>query len=305
MVDLLPAYKEKDIPVVLASSAYYAPYLSVTLKSLIDTASDEYNYDILILHKEIEADIQSKIKSLKSSSKNISIRFIEVDSAINDKKYNFRPGYSAESFYRVVMMSILNHYDKTIYLDCDVIVKKSISELLTEYEISEYYVAAARDIDGIASCVSDHERRKKYMFEFIKLSRLEDYFQSGVMIFNLKKIREAFTIEKILDVSCASEVMFGDQDVLNALFHEKTKHIDMSWNTIIDHQRSWLETLLLLAPVQIVDEYLEARKHPGIIHFAGTKPWDVPDCDMAEEYWKAARQTPFYNEIIKRWQRGK
>lgn len=300
MINLEPAYEKKNIPVVFASSAYYAPYLAVTLKSLIDTSSNQFNYDIIVLHKEINIDTQLHIKNLKEEKKNVSIRFVEIDSAMSDINYNFRPGYSAESFYRVIMMNMLKYYDKTIYLDCDVIVKHDISELFTEYDISDYYVAAARDIDGIASSVCNHENRKEYMIEYIGLSKLQNYFQSGVMIFNLSKIREDFTIEQILQTACAQEIMYGDQDVLNKLFHEKVKYLDMAWNVIINHNRCQLETLLLLAPIDVVDEFFEAREGAKIIHFAGTKPWNVPDAEYAEEFWKVARDTYFYDEILNR-----
>lgn len=303
MRDLKPAYAENNIPIVFATSSYYLPYLAVSLKSLINTADSSYNYDVLILHKEIEEENICLIKDM-ITTKNISVRFVEVDPKTDEHHYNFREGYSSESFYRVVMIDILENYDKIIYLDCDVIVMESISKLLMENDVTDYYVAAAKDIDGMASCVCDHENRKSYMLGFMGLKKIEEYFQSGVMIFNLRKIRENFNLQKILKVACAPEIMFGDQDVLNTLFHEKVYYLDMAWNTIVNVRRQHFQTLLLLAPVKVVDDYVKARENPYIIHYAGTKPWDEPDADMAEEYWRVARNTPFYDEITGRWRKG-
>jgi len=296
-----PAFKENIVPVVFTSSSYYVPYLAVSMKSIIDTADQKFNYDIIVLHKEISEEAMSKMRQM-TDAPNISIRFVKVDEVMDGYQYNYREGYSSESFYRVVMVEVLEKYERVVYLDCDVIVKESISGLITKYDISEYCVAAANDIDGMASSICDHENRKSYMLGFMGLKRLEDYFQSGVMVFNLKKIRETYSIEQILKVACASEIMYGDQDVLNVLFHDKVLYLDMSWNVIIDSSGSHIQTLLLLAPTRIVDEYFEARKHPYIIHYAGRKPWNEPDTEWAEEYWKVARTVPFYEEILKRWE---
>ena len=301
MSKVIPAFKENNIPIVFTSSAYYAPYLAVSMKSVIDTANPNYNYDIIVLHKEISAKTMEKMQEMKNAE-NISIRFVEVDTKIAHYKYNYRAGYSPESFYRVVMVDVLEEYDKTIYLDCDVIVRESISKLLLENDVADCYVAAARDIDGIASCCCHDIERRNYMHDFIGLSRLEDYFQSGVMVFNLKKIRGDFTLQQIIDVSCHPQVMFGDQDVLNTLFHNKVCYLDMAWNTIIYVNRNHFKRMLLLAPIEIVEAYSNARKKPYIIHYAGEKPWITPDTDMAEEYWKVARSVSFYEEIIGRWQ---
>lgn len=299
--DIKPAFQEKNIPIVFASSAYYVPYLSVTIKSVIETAKADYNYDILILHKEITDTEIRKMQTMVKEN-NFSIRFIKVDKFLDGQDYNFRDGYSPESFYRVVMVDILKMYDKVIYLDCDVIVKKSVSELYCENDVRNYYVAATKDIDGMASSICDHENRKQYMLGFLGLNRLEDYFQSGVMIFNLKKIREDFSLADIIKASCAEEIMFGDQDVLNMLFKEKVFVLDMAWNTITNVKMQQFETMLLLAPIDIVDQYMEARRHPNIIHY-GTKPWNDPSADFAEEYWKIARESPFYEDIILRWEK--
>jgi lipopolysaccharide biosynthesis glycosyltransferase len=57
--------------------------------------------------------------------------------------------------------------------------------------------------------------------------------------------------------------------------------------------------ILKNAPDVIYQEYLEARKEPYIIHFAGyQKPWDVVDCDMAEYFWRYAKNTDWYLMLL-------
>ena len=56
-----------------------------------------------------------------------------------------------------------------------------------------------------------------------------------------------------------------------------------------------------MAPRQLFEEYLEARKKPCMIHFAGyQKPWDTVDCDLSEYFWKYAELSPYYPLLLKR-----
>ena len=46
---------------------------------------------------------------------------------------------------------------------------------------------------------------------------------------------------------------------------------------------------------------MKSRSNPQIIHYAGfQKPWTDPDCDFASIYWRYARETPFYERLLKR-----
>jgi lipopolysaccharide biosynthesis glycosyltransferase len=55
------------------------------------------------------------------------------------------------------------------------------------------------------------------------------------------------------------------------------------------------------APAYIYRQYLEARRHPRIIHYAGAqKPWFDPEMDFAEDFWEIARRSPFYGIILLR-----
>ena len=297
---MTPAYKENNIAIIYASSKYYVPYLDIAIKSVVETKGDYFNYDVIILHKEITNNEQFLLK--QNESANISIRFFEIDKEIDSINYNYRPGYAPESFYRVIMPYILKEYDDAIWLDCDTIVKKDIADYYVQAKnnIGSNCIAASKDIDGMASSVCNHENRKQYMRSVLGLKRIDDYFQSGVMYFDFVQIRKLYSLDNLIVASCNPDIMYGDQDVLNYLYRDKVLFMDMSWNTITNSNRSHMESLLMLAPADIVEEYLQARLNPYIIHLA-TKPWNDPMCENAEDFWHLARDSAFYEEIIKRW----
>ena len=297
--DFLPAFSKHNIPIVLASSAYYAPYMAVTIQSIIDTAGDSYNYDIIIFGNQIADEDRQLIISQSLGKSNISICFVNVDNEIEHIGYNFREGYAVESFYRVLLMKLLPQYDKVIYLDSDVIVKKDLA-ILFQHDLQGYLVAAARDPDGIKCYYQNFKNRALYMDEVLGLDAPECYFQSGVMLFNLEQWRKTKTIEDVLDIACSPKLIWGDQDALNVICRNRVLYFDMRWNTVVDGYRGRVKDVKEWASPSVVNEYLEARQNPYIIHYAGVQPWKNETVDMAEHFWPVAKRTPFYPEILKR-----
>ena len=54
-------------------------------------------------------------------------------------------------------------------------------------------------------------------------------------------------------------------------------------------------------PMRFLKQYKADRKNPKIIHWAGGgKPWEDSSEDLAYLWWKYARKTPFYEEILTR-----
>lgn len=298
-MQIIPAGGADSIPVVMTSSAYYLPYLSVTLRSIIDQAAPENHYDILILHKEVGMDMQRRVLGMAAGRPNITIRFVEMARELAELDYNFREGYSPESFYRVVMAFIFPQYEKMLYLDCDTVVMQDVADLY-HTDIRGFLCAAAKDPNGIGSISLDWQGRKSYVLEQMKLDHVEDYFQSGVMLFNLAAIRAERKLEEMLDVACAPYIVWGDQDVLNILCKNRVKYLDLRWNTIINHKNITLGQLRKMENPGLLEAYLEARRSPAIIHYAGLQPWKKPDVDMACHFWPVARRTPFYEQITHR-----
>lgn len=298
-LQIKPMTNLNNIPITLTSSAFYLPYLSITLQSIIDTASIENNYDILIIHREISEEKQRCVQAMAEGKDNISIRFVEMAQSLASLDYNFREGYSPESFYRVVMAFVFPNYDKMLYLDCDVIALQDVAELY-QIDLDGYLVAAAKDSNGIASTLLDWQGRKSYVLEQMNLDHIDDYFQSGVMLFNLAQIRKELKLNEILDIACAPFIIWGDQDALNIICKNRVKYLDLRWNTIINHKNITLGQLNRVDHPELLRLYLEARQSPAIVHYAGQQPWKKADVDLAEYFWPVARRSPFYETLIER-----
>ena len=67
--------------------------------------------------------------------------------------------------------------------------------------------------------------------------------------------------------------------------------------TDCDHTR--ISSVIRYAPRAILEEYEEARIDPFIIHYAGfMKPWNRLDEDFGDVFWKVARKSGCYEELL-------
>lgn len=90
--------------------------------------------------------------------------------------------------------------DKLLYLDVDILFNRDI-RLLYDIDITEYEYAAARDHYG------------KYLLN-------PNYINAGVLLFNMKKIRETGLLEKSRKLIKEKKLVFADQ---SAVYRSTTK----------------------------------------------------------------------------------
>ena len=89
--------------------------------------------------------------------------------------------------------------------------------------------------------------------------------------------------------------LWVDQELLNILCWEKIKLIDERWN----FQYHALSNEKGKKPKQLELCLAKTRKDQYIVHYSGVlKPWGAPEIELAHHFWKYARQTEFYEEII-------
>lgn len=289
-----PAYSARNIPIAISCSNEYVKYLSVLIQSILDTSSDENNYDILILNRGIEERNQLLIKQ-QCNKTNISVRFVSTNKYIENGKY-YTEGLSIEAYFRMFLIDIMYNYEKTLYLDVDTFVMTDVAELYN-LDIGNNYIAAAVDINIVASYVAKNHW-KPYIDDVIKLDNPYEYVQSGVMILNLKKLREDFSLDYLIEVSTREKWRLYDQDVLNHICKNNIFFLDPIFN-VINIQEGRLQNIEKYAPEDLKTKFFEAYKNPKIVHFVGKKkPWISFNTDYSEFFWLAARKTSYYEMLL-------
>lgn len=297
MADLsIDTFCEKNnVAVVLQSSDYYTPYTGITIGSLIENTSAEYNYDINVMSLDMSPSNIQSLKLLAKGRKNVSIRVHNVAKYHEDIVFYTRIRFGTENWTRIMLPFIMQRYDKIIDLDCDICVNADVAELYNT-ELGDNYIAAARDIN-VPGSYARGEIFKGYIDDVLEMQSPHNYFQSGVTVMNMKKLREDFTLEYLLGLAQSNEYRFIDQDLLNVICEGRTVHLDFSWNYTPDTYNA-VPWLIKEGHPGFVKEVLAAKEAPKIIHYAGhLKPWNCISMEYARKYWEYAAKTHFY-EIL-------
>ncbi len=114
-------------------------------------------------------------------------------------------------------------------MDSDIIIKDDIAKLYN-VDLQDNYVAATRDF-YVPILTELNETFGNYLIESLQLNNCKDYFQAGVMIFNIdlciKNNIKNLLIRQLNEVKTPFIV---DQDILNLVCLGKTKYLDGCWN---------------------------------------------------------------------------
>lgn len=309
LLRLEPIAKKDNVAIVLAANNFYVPYISTLLHSVAEYSSDNNTYDITIFHQDITAENKALLQSEFKTKGNINIRFYDMSARASEYSKLFTKWhFTVETYFRLFIQDIMTGYDKVLYLDGDMIVKADVAELYN-VEVSGYLLAACRDIDMAGVYTSNSvkaddtidPKRKTYIDTVLKINSPLNYFQAGVILFNLEEMRNSFDTKKALQFAASRQWEYLDQDVLNYFAQGRVKFLDLSWNVLYDWEFVRIKNVISKAPIGMYLEYMESRKNPKILHYGGTvKPWQRPDCDFGNEFWKVARNSEYYELILGR-----
>ena len=286
-----------DVVVVFACSENFVPYLSVAVQSIVDNASDDRRYDIIVLTRNITpASMITLSRQVKAP--NTGIGYLDVDAALGDIELPHHGHFRPETYFRLLAPQLLPNVDKAIYLDSDLIVNDDLAKLY-DYDVTGYKLAATRDADTIGQIDGYDATVGPYLKDELGMDDPHDYFQAGVLLMNLAELRRTVTAEEFLAVSTERMWRWLDQDVLNKIVNGHYLRLPMRWNYLMDWQHLRRTHIVANAPQEIQDEYDEARRNPAIVHFAGpdNRPWLYPDADGAELFWHYAMRSPYIEEI--------
>ncbi len=243
---------------VTLNSNYLNP-LKVMLKSLfINNPKEKFN--IYIMHSSLTAEeLQDLEAMLESEGHRLYVISMKGDYFKNAPIVKH---YSKEMYYRLLASKFLPpEVDKILYLDPDILIINSIKELY-DTELEGYLFAAAyhdrAPVNGINKL-----RFKPY--------DIEAYYNSGVLLFNLKLQREVIDEKEIFDFveKNRNTLILPDQDILNALYSKSIKPVD---EILYNYDPRYYSYYKLVSNGRHDMDYIVYNT--SIIHFCGKqKPW--------------------------------
>ncbi len=265
---------KKTVPIFFACNNKYVPYLDVAIISLISHVSDENEYKITIMKTDITEENQAIL--LKHAKDNVSIEFYDVKEMLEPVKEKLPDMFyfSVAAYFRFFIETSFPQYDKVIYLDSDVILLNDIAKLY-DTDVEGYLLAAAYEQNTDRSPMFTN-----YVEDIIGIPYYT-YFNSGVMVMNLKEFREFGVQDRFFKMLTKYnfDCLAPDQEYLNVICHDRVKYLPTGWN-----KHSFPE-----AP----------EGDLNLCHFAlSKKPWFYGDTINGEYFWKYARSSEFYGYLI-------
>ena len=288
------AFSNHGCALVFSTNELFAPYLAVMIQSVIDRASDDRRYDMVILTADMKESTFDKIAALAKGRANISIRRFDVAHLIEgiDLFTENNPNLSIESYFRLLTPDLFSRYDRAIYLDGDMIARVDVARLY-DIPFDGKALMSTRDLWGTCNCYMEDDPLREYREELLDDSDVDDYFIAGLIVFNIPLLAD-YHAERMLEIAASREWRQHDQDILNRLFRGNVKLIPACW----DYMHDKYETIKYL-PAPLREEYREADADPAIVHFGGhRKPWENVYMEYDLLFWEAADRTPFFDEIF-------
>lgn len=266
--------KKQVIPIFFACDENFVKYMIVTLRSVMDHASRDFEYRVYVLNTGISRERQESVEAM--ADEDFSVLFIDVTSYLKSMKDKLplRDYYSMTTYYRLFIAEMYPEYDKVIYLDSDVIVLGDISEFYG-YDLQGYYVGAVKD-----QLVQQLDVFGRYVEQVVGVDR-DQYFNAGVLLMNCQALRDTDFLDRFVElINTYTFIVAQDQDYLNVICKDKVRWLPVSWNIEASSKLSVSEDEILL------------------IHFNMTaKPWKYEDCVLGEHFWEYAKKTSVYEEI--------
>ena len=238
----------------------YLHVLSVMLFSLVKSDPNG-DFTVYVAHNSLSSEDFDNLSLISPN-----LHFVDVfipDDFLKDAPISDR--YPKEMYFRLFAARYLpGELDRILYLDPDLVVLHPLREL---YSISfgDSLFAAASHIES-------------FSFEMFNRCRLHlpegtRYINSGVMMMNLSLLRKIQQERAVFDFinSHKHSLMLPDQDVLNALYADRTLFLDpLKYNLGEKYLR--LHNMKLPKEKHLSVDWV--REQTCIIHYYGrNKPW--------------------------------
>lgn len=278
--------KENLAPIVFAIDKPFILPLQNALRSLAKVHKSAEKIRVFVLFTDqLGLEDQNILNNAVVSNQHILLHLLQVPPLVNENNVNSEINHAA--YLRLAIPNIFDD-ERVVYLDADILFTKSPIDLLKLQPEESSVIAASQDVQNptLASGIAMPG------WQSLGLGGETRYFNSGVMVINIKKWNEEKISEQAIKFvqSHPQHLRFRDQDALNYLLVNKWQNLPIIWNypplsviLKIDGAKYYAEKMFPLKSV------LAVEKDAGIIHFVGPdKPWHpgFPKGEITDLYKK-------------------
>lgn len=265
------------IPIAMATDNNYVYPTIIAMTSMLENKEESTNLDFhIMISGQVSEENRNRLNELPNIYKGCSVELINLEDKFSNA-YAGAGNFQGAAYYRLILPSLLSGYDKILYLDGDIIVRKDLWSIYG-IDLQDNYIAAVKDMAHQMWGGQDYAYK-------LGVRDTKQYINSGILVMNLQKMREDNMEKKFSDLIPQLEsrgLVYPDQDILNSTCYDKIKFISPEYNT--------MQGLVFVDNTQGIydsQEWERARTDPTIIHYSsGNKPWKGRDCNFYDEWDK-------------------
>ena len=263
----------------------------VFLTSLLDNRANSTFYNIHILgNNNLSMISKNKINQLidKFGNNSVKLNYYNLEGYFKNATVHY---VSLSTYFKLHLPSLLPYLDKIIYIDGDVLNFQDLSEM--------YNITLKKNIYycGITDYI-DHLNELKVFW-----ISTDKYINAGVLLINLKALRENSIEKKIIDFVSTHRLRFEEQTAINTICYNNTQVLPYKYNLFAyptfdglsklnDQQNAKYKVSLA--------ELNQSFNDPTLYHYVSIeKPWQNKTTKFNRVYWwYYAKMSGFYKEIL-------
>lgn len=288
----------QEIHVVFITDDNFVMPTSVAITSMILNKREKTSYHIHILTDGISDANALKLKTLESVGANISLIKMNREELqeIGRSSISNSIHVPITSMFKFLIPDLFKDHDKILYLDGDVLVRDDLTELYST-DVSEVYAAVVNDMKPVVGYLIPHMKK-------LGIDN-ESYFNSGVMLLNLDRLREHDVSEILFEYRKNRLNLFMDQDALNYALGYNVRYIDVKFNFTYSSYNYFL--------FKHFKEYYKINESDDskvldsivIVHLNGKdKPWMCNETSFSDEWEYYFERSPFKDMVLDRGPRS-
>jgi lipopolysaccharide biosynthesis glycosyltransferase len=195
------------------------------------------------------------------------------------------------TYYKILLPSLLPNVDKIIFTDADIINLEDLSEMYNiEFKENMYYGGTADFIDHLNQLKENGLSSDKYL-------------NTGVVLMNLKALRENSIEKKLTDFIATHYLKFQDQTAINCVCYKHIQIIHYKYNLFAFPSINRIIDLNNQQDIKYrlnESELDEAINKPTLFHYVDLdKPWLKRTTKFNRVYWwYYVKMSGFYQEIL-------
>ncbi len=243
-------------------------------------------YKIYVITTFEDEKINTLFYSMKKADVDIEIVPLDLKNYVTTE-INTDRHVSTSALIKFFLPDILAEENKILYLDGDTIIRKPLDELFNT-DIGDNYAGVV--FDSALTVMPQHAANLKIP--------PDKYFNSGVMLLNLQKMRNNNLPQKFVEYKINGQNFFMDQDAFNIEMYNNIKFMPVKYNMTFLSRN--LDSALSHYLPDIPHSRSKRIKEAVILHFADRfKPWLYNRGELTAIFMKYLKMSPYKNKKLK------